>query len=316
MISRPLVLLMTLVVAISGTALSTAEGDTSPFNRPTDDSSGTRLSGPSSAATIAANAMTGSISLRVVIDNTPPVITPTVSPTPSAYGWNNTDAVVTWNVVALSGVAVSSGCGLATLTAETAATTLTCSATSGAGLSAANSVTIKIDKTPPIVTYSGNAGSYTVDQTVAIKCMATDPLSNGVASGIAATSCQDIMAPAYSFPLGTNTVAAWAIDKADNLGSGSTGFTVLVTAGSLCVLTVQFVQSSPSFQQLPPWIQAWATALAGAVCGLLAAATSSPDPEDKAEAIAAYQWLVAVLVPLGWLTQEQATILIRLSNGL
>ena len=284
MISRLHVLLTALVVAVSGTGLSTANG--------------------------------GSISLSAVIDNTPPVIAPTVSPTPSAYGWNNTEALVTWNVVALSGVAFSSGCGPSTLTAETAATTLTCSATSGAGLSAPKSVTIKIDRTPPIVTYSGNAGSYTVDRIVAIKCTATDPFSNGVASGIAATSCQDIVAPAYSFPLGANTVSAWAVDKADNLGSGSTSFTVLVTAGSLCVLTVQFVQSSPGFQQLPPWLQAWATALASAACQLLLAATSSPDPSDKAEAIAAYQQLVGALVALGWLAQEQATVLIRLSNGL
>jgi hypothetical protein len=284
MVSQLHVVLTALAVAAGGTALSAADS--------------------------------GSISLRVVIDNTLPVITPTISPTPSAYGWNNTLALISWDVVALSGVAVSSGCGPTTLTAETAATTLTCSATSGAGLSAAKSVTIKIDRTPPFVTYTGNAGSYTVDQTVAIKCAATDPLSNGVASGIATTNCQNIMAPAYFFPLGTTTVSAWAVDKADNFGSGSTSFTIFVTADSLCGLTLQFVQSSPSFQRLLPWVQAWSTALAGVACGLLSAAASSPDPEDKVEALAGYQLLIAALVPLGWLRQDQATILIKLSLAL
>jgi hypothetical protein len=258
----------------------------------------------------------GSISLRVVIDNTLPVITPTVSPTPSAYGWNNTVALISWDVVALSGVAVSSGCGPTTLTAETAATILTCSATSGAGLSAAKSVTIKIDKTPPLVTYTGNAGSYSVDQTVAIRCAATDPLSNGVASGIAVTNCQNVMAAAYFFPLGTNAVSAWAVDKADNFGTGSTSFTVFVTADSLCLLTLQFVQSSPSFQRLPPWVQAWATIVVGVACGLLSAEASSPDPEDEVETLAGYQQLIAALVALGWLMQDQATILIKLSQSL
>jgi CSLREA domain-containing protein len=92
----------------------------------------------------------------VPADVTPPVIVANVAPSPNANGWNNTDVTVTWNVSdPESGIASSSGCGATTLTSETAGTTLTCSATNGAGLSSSKSVTVKIDKTPPTVTYGG-----------------------------------------------------------------------------------------------------------------------------------------------------------------
>ena len=86
------------------------------------------------------------------------------------------------------------------------------------------------DTTPPVVTYTGNAGSYTVDQTVAIHCAASDPEP---ASGVASTTCADIDGPAYSFGLGSHTYNATAQDVAGNVGSGSTTFDVTVTFTSL-----------------------------------------------------------------------------------
>src|SRR5207253_1147633 len=52
---------------------------------------------------------------------------------------------------------------------------VTCTATDGASNTgaapgSANSATVTIDATAPTVTYSGNVGAYTVDQTVAITC--------------------------------------------------------------------------------------------------------------------------------------------------
>jgi GH35 family endo-1,4-beta-xylanase len=93
------------------------------------------------------------------------------------------------------------------------------------------------DTTPPVVTYTGNAGSYTVDQTIAIHCAASDP-SPG--SGIASTTCADIDGPAYSFGLGSHTYSATAEDVAGNVGSGSTAFGVTVTFTSLANLVQRF----------------------------------------------------------------------------
>jgi CSLREA domain-containing protein len=155
-------------------------------------------------------------------DVTPPVIVADVSPPPNANGWNNSDVTVTWNPSdPESEIGSSSGCGTTTLTSEIVSTTLTCSVTNGVGLSSSQSVTLAIDKTPPTVTYTGNAGTYTPDQTVNITCSAADNLS-----GVASTTCVNISGLASSFGLGPHTFSATATDKAGSLESGSTSFTV------------------------------------------------------------------------------------------
>ncbi|MDP8980940.1 MAG: hypothetical protein M3O35_10145 [Acidobacteriota bacterium] len=94
--------------------------------------------------------LTSSASVTVHIDLTPPVVTPSQSPAPNGAGWNNTDTTVSWSLSdPTSGIDSESGCGVITLTAETAGTSITCMATNGAGLSRSVTVTVKIDKTPP-----------------------------------------------------------------------------------------------------------------------------------------------------------------------
>jgi len=119
------------------------------------------------------------------------------------------------------------------------------------------SVSFKIDKTPPVVTYTGNAGSYTVDQTVSIQCSASDP-SPG--SGVASTTCANVDAPAYTFPLGPTTLSATATDAAGNVGSGSTTFTVSVTFASLEALVSRFSTSPDVASGLNDKLQAAAKA--------------------------------------------------------
>lgn len=115
--------------------------------------------------------------------------------------------------------------------------TVTCTATDARQNTASQSFEIKVvDTTPPAVTWSGNAGSYTVDQMVVITCGATD-----TASGVASTTCADVNSAASAFGLGEHTLSASATDNAGNTGSGSTTFTVVVDAQSLCALTRQWV---------------------------------------------------------------------------
>ena len=131
----------------------------------------------------------------------------------------------------------------ATLATDGASQSVTGTATDKAGNSAQATVSgINIDKTSPTVTYSGNAGTYTGSQTIAITCTATDALS-----GIASTTCANISGVASSFGAGTHSYSATATDKAGNTGSGSTSFTV---TGS----------PSITFQSLIQLVNSWETA--------------------------------------------------------
>ena len=82
-----------------------------------------------------------------------------------------------------------------------------------------------------MVTFSGNAGRYTVADQVSIDCSATDNLS-----GVASSTCAPVSAAAYTFAAGTNTISASATDHAGNTTAASTSFTVTADAASLCTL--------------------------------------------------------------------------------
>jgi len=85
-------------------------------------------------------------------DTTPLVIVPQISGTLGNNGWYRSNVTVSWSVTdPESGIASSSGCATTTLTVDTSGVTLTCSATNGAGMPNSASVTIKIDKTPPVI---------------------------------------------------------------------------------------------------------------------------------------------------------------------
>jgi hypothetical protein len=87
-----------------------------------------------------------------IADVTPPVITPQVTGTLGNNGWYRSDVTVNWSISdPESGVTSSTGCAPTNLTADTPGATLTCSATNGVGLSASAPITIKIDKTAPVI---------------------------------------------------------------------------------------------------------------------------------------------------------------------
>ncbi len=87
----------------------------------------------------------------VQADTTPPVVTPHVTGPLGSNGWYTGDVTVTWAVSdPESPILSSSGCDATAIRADTAGTTLTCTATSAGG-TASQSVTIRRDATPPAV---------------------------------------------------------------------------------------------------------------------------------------------------------------------
>lgn len=115
-----------------------------------------------------------------LVDGTPPTIVPSIAGTLGEGGWYLSDVTVSWSVAdPESAVSSTSGCNTTTLTADTAGTTLTCTATSAGGTDA-ESVTIKIDQTVPSINASRSPdanehGWNNTDVTVSFVC--SDALS-------------------------------------------------------------------------------------------------------------------------------------------
>jgi hypothetical protein len=252
---------------------------------------------------------------------TPGTIAPawTVSalPAPNAKGWNNTNVNVslmasvfdgTAQVVqsieyALTGAQMggqnTAGTQAAFSVTKEGTTTISYLAHGPDGaVSSTRTLSLMIDKTPPTITFTGNAGTYTVDQTVDIKCTATDSLS-----GIASSTCPGASGAAYTFGLGAHELDATATDVAGNTGTGSTTFTVIVTFDSLANLTEQFVSQHGIANSL--------------TSKLSAAASAASRGNDSAKAGALGAYINELSAQSGKaLTAAQATLLQQLAGAL
>lgn len=120
----------------------------------------------------------------IKIDKDAPVVQPTVTGTLGLNGWYVSDVTVSWAVSdATSGVGSTTGCGVTSLTANTPGTTVTCSATNHAGLTAAGQATVKIDKSPGAITSNLIAVVASLPNVNAgIKNALTSKLQNALAS--------------------------------------------------------------------------------------------------------------------------------------
>ena len=163
------------------------------------------------------------------------------------------------------------------------------------------SLDVMLDKTAPIVTYTGNAGTYRILDTINITCSATDDLS-----GLISDTCQDITEPAYGFNPGTNAFSATATDLAFNVGTGSTSFVVWTTYNDLCALSQQFVTNA-------------GVAQSSAMCAQLKTAERAAARNNltaKRQAIAAYKSNVDAAVRGRYLTAARGLILKKWADSL
>ena len=248
----------------------------------------------------AGNAATATVS-GINIDKTPP--TPgfgAPSPTPNAAGWYNADVTIPLTVNdSLSGGVPAPPL---LLTAEGPAVSASVKLFDRAGNSATfTSPQVRIDKTPPQVTFSGNRGTYTVEQQVQITRAFKDTLS-----GVVTTGGADLEAPAYTLGLGFHRLTATATDGAGNTGTGVTSYTVAVTYDSLMRLTQQFTVAGRQDQAV----------YMNAPLAAAKAADAKGDSAGKAQAIAAYITRVTNRRMTFLVKSEDADILIALAHGL
>ncbi|MEH7482647.1 family 43 glycosylhydrolase, partial [Neobacillus drentensis] len=95
---------------------------------------------------------------------------------------------------------------------------------------------VEEDTTAPVITVTGNEGSYSVDSNISISCNTTDDLS-----GIATVDCPPIKGPAYEYSVGANYFTVTATDRSGNTTETEIQFTVTVDFDSLSRLTESFV---------------------------------------------------------------------------
>jgi hypothetical protein len=162
-------------------------------------------------------------SLSVNVDQTPPAITPTISPAPNSNGWNNGSVTVSFTCSdAMSGLSGTCPASV-TLSTEGANQTVSRSVGDNAGNLSTASVTINIDLTKPVTLASvtgtlGNNGWYKAPGPAVLTLTATDNLS-----GVALTNytvnggaIQTYTGP-VTFSDGRYTVAYWSTDRASNV---------------------------------------------------------------------------------------------------
>jgi hypothetical protein len=151
---------------------------------------------------------------------TPPVITPIVSGVLGSNGWYVSDVEVTWEVSDPdTPVTGTDGCGRTVIDYDTGEVILTCTATSAGGTSS-ESVVIKRDATPPVVTIAGAEDAQFCSAPARPTYEASDNLSGLAEEG------DSWLTPGTASGAGAYTYSAWAIDAAGNRTEQSAGYTV------------------------------------------------------------------------------------------
>lgn len=167
-------------------------------------------------------------------DSTPPLIASSVTGTSGTNGWYVSGVAVTWAVSDPESSVTTTGCELATLTAESVGVMLTCRATSAGGTSE-ETVTVRIDLTPPTIVLSSPAAtayqrgelvvaSYACSDGVIDSCVGTAPTGTSID-----TSTR-----------GPHTFVVSALDQAGHSSSAAVTYTVLGPVADLSPTALDF----------------------------------------------------------------------------
>ncbi|KQX68173.1 family 10 glycosylhydrolase [Paenibacillus sp. Root444D2] len=194
------------------------------------------------------SAASNAIAITNVLDVTAPVTTATVEGT-MRNGWYVSEATVkltaTDDLTSVSSTQYSNDNGASwqpyggpvTVEADGVTTLLYRSEDAAGNVEIAKNMEIRIDRSAPVIQIGGGS-TFSVDQTVQIKCTASDTVS-----GLVYNPCTALLvdAPAYELGLGSHVVTIDVQDAAGNAASATFTYTVQTTVSSLANVTRAFV---------------------------------------------------------------------------
>jgi hypothetical protein len=192
------------------------------------DASGARCGSHNSAVGLRLYFDAGSQSSRfnaaILVDNSAPTIASTVTPPPNPAGWNKSSPTVTF-ICADASSGIDFCTEPITIDAETLTQTVGGTAIDKTGNTATTSVTVKVDKTPPVLSITSPAGGTR---------LFTSPVTLGgtvadTLSGVASVTCNGapgiVNGASFSCPVtltpGANSIIAIATDVAGNTATSS-----------------------------------------------------------------------------------------------
>ncbi|TDC53433.1 carbohydrate-binding protein [Jiangella ureilytica] len=189
-----------------------------------------------------------------VADVTPPTVSHSLNPaTPTgSNGWYTGDVALTVNATDNGtvasrqrsldgGVTWSNANNPLTITAEGATTVLYRATDSGGNVSAVGSVTVRIDKTPPVASIGGVAdgSSHAAGGTLTPSFSGSDAVSGlasvtGTLDGVALASGSVVHL--WTLPVGSRTLVATATDVAGRQATATVSFTVTTSLADLAAI--------------------------------------------------------------------------------
>jgi hypothetical protein len=186
---------------------------------------------------------TNGVVSTVILDITPPVTTSSVSPTPNAINWNNTDVTVTltaqdetdgsgvkeihYTINWINEQVVAGDTATISFTQEGTHTLIYWAVDKAGNVEAQKSLTVKLDKTAPVLTMPVLTLAYTYNSIVSFAFSAADTLSGLQSSSATFNGTPISSGDALTLTkLGANTFTLEATDVAGNAVSQSIVFNV------------------------------------------------------------------------------------------
>ena len=183
----------------------------------------------------------------------PPAIAPIVNGPAGANGWYTGPVSVAWAITDSQLPLITIGCDTTVVSADAAATTLTCRATNAGGASAEQSIVLRLDSTRPTISLNSPAATtYRRGEVVAASYSCSDATS-GIAACIGEVANAATIATSAT---GVHTFSVTATDRAGLVTTTTVSYTVVAGIASPLAAMIDFGEQTVGSTSRAPNIAA------------------------------------------------------------